>query len=102
MRAPGFWNHFREKAVENRADIAARLRLCLIALLLVGLGSRLALAARAANYHLMKKMKAGGEGGWDYLNIDSQARQLYISRGDHVGVMHADTGSKVGEIANTP
>jgi DNA-binding beta-propeller fold protein YncE len=50
----------------------------------------------------MKTMKAGGEGGWDYLNVDSQARRLYISRGDHVDVMDADTGSKVGEIANTP
>ena len=47
-------------------------------------------------------MNAGGEGGWDYLNVDSQARRIYISRGDHVDVVDADTGSKIGTIPNTP
>jgi DNA-binding beta-propeller fold protein YncE len=62
---------------------------------------RWAVAARTPAYHVMKKMKTGGEGGWDYLTMDPQARRLYISRSDHVDVIDADSGSKVGEIGNT-
>jgi DNA-binding beta-propeller fold protein YncE len=47
-------------------------------------------------------MNVGGEGGWDYLVVDPQARHLYITHSDRVVVLDVDTGSKVGEIANTP
>jgi hypothetical protein len=36
------------------------------------------LAAADGNYHLLKKVVLGGEGGWDYLNCDSEARRIYI------------------------
>ncbi|PYV18100.1 MAG: hypothetical protein DMG21_06065, partial [Acidobacteria bacterium] len=44
----------------------------------------LALAAalprpEGSGYHLMKKYQVGGEGFWDYLKMDSEARRLYIS-----------------------
>lgn len=52
-------------------------------------------------YHLVKKMAVGGEGGWDYLTVDSAARRLYVSRSTHVLVFDADTGAPVGEIPNT-
>src|SRR5712692_385593 len=102
MRARLLWDHIKATRMANRAGTGSRVRLCLFGLLLVGIGGRLAVAARTADYHLMKKTKVGGEGGWDYLNVDSQARRLYISRGDHVDVIDADNGTKVGEIANTP
>src|SRR5947209_19240915 len=101
MRTQGFWNDGSEKAAKYRVGAGSRVGVCLVGLLLVGVGSRLAVAARSASYHLMKKMKAGGEGGWDYLTVDSQARRLYISRGDHVDVVDVDTGSKVGQVDNT-
>jgi WD40 repeat protein len=44
----------------------------------------------------------GGEGGWDYLITDADARRTYISRGTHVVVIDADTGKNVGDIADTP
>ena len=28
------------------------------------------------------KIAVGGEGGWDYLSVDSDARRLYVSRGE--------------------
>jgi DNA-binding beta-propeller fold protein YncE len=43
----------------------------------------------------------GGEGGWDYLTLDSASRHLYISRGSHVLVIDADSGDPVGEIPDT-
>jgi DNA-binding beta-propeller fold protein YncE len=55
----------------------------------------------AADYHLLKKVVLGGEGFWDYLTVDSDARRLYISRGTHVMVVDADTYQVVGDIPNT-
>ena len=52
-------------------------------------------------YHLVKKMTVGGEGGWDYLTVDSAARRLYVSRSTRVLVFDADSGAPVGEIPNT-
>jgi YVTN family beta-propeller protein len=55
----------------------------------------------APNYHLLQKVTLGGEGGWDYLTVDPDARRLYISRGTHVMVVDADTEKVVGDIPNT-
>jgi len=62
----------------------------------------LAASAVAADYHLINTYKLGGEGGWDYLTIDSSSRRLYISRATHVMVIDVDTGKSVGDIPDTP
>ncbi len=64
----------------------------------------LAAMSRAAGpgYHVVNTWKLGGEGGWDYLTTDSNARRLYISRGTHVIVVDLDSGKSVGDIADTP
>src|SRR6516165_12140500 len=54
-----------------------------------------------SGYHVTKKVKVGGEGFWDYLNVDSDARRLYISRGTHVMVLDADSLESVGDIPDT-
>jgi DNA-binding beta-propeller fold protein YncE len=61
-----------------------------------------ALAAAGSGYHVVTTYKVGGEGGWDYLTTDSDARRVYISRGTHVMVLDADSGKSVGDIADTP
>jgi len=53
-------------------------------------------------YHIIKRLKVGGEGGWDYLTVDNAARRLYISRSTHVMVIDLDTDKVVGDIPNTP
>jgi DNA-binding beta-propeller fold protein YncE len=52
--------------------------------------------------HVIKRLKVGGEGGWDYLTVDGAARRLYISRSTHVMVIDLDTDKVVGDIPNTP
>src|ERR1043165_5968160 len=59
------------------------------------------IAAGPSGYHVAKSYKIGGDGGWDYLTVDSKARRVYISRGTHVMVVDADTGAVVGDIPNT-
>src|SRR5882724_1802807 len=32
-------------------------------------------------YHLIKEIPVGGDGGWDYVSVDSEGRVLYVSHG---------------------
>ena len=48
------------------------------------------------------KIAVGGDGGWDYLTVDSPARRLYVSRGNRVVVVDLDKETVVGELPDTP
>ncbi|HEV3375635.1 MAG TPA: hypothetical protein VG051_08005, partial [Candidatus Acidoferrum sp.] len=54
-------------------------------------------APPGSGYHLLKKMPVGGDGGWDYLTVDPDARRIYIARGTHVMVVDEDKGTVVGD-----
>src|SRR5206468_2675199 len=58
--------------------------------------------AAATGYHVTGEIKIGGEGGWDYLTVDSAARRLYVSHGTHVIVIDLDANKVVGDIPDTP
>ena len=53
-------------------------------------------------YHLIKEIPVGGEGGWDYLTVDSAGQRLYVSHGTKVVVIDLVKDQVVGEITNTP
>lgn len=55
---------------------------------------------QAPGFTLIKKTVIGGEGGWDYLSVDSKNKRLYVSHGTQVEVLNADTHEKVGVIPN--
>ena len=62
-----------------------------------------ATACRAdGSYHLLKEIPVGGDGGWDYLSVDSAAQRLYVSHGTKVVVIDLATNAVAGEIVNTP
>jgi len=61
-----------------------------------------AIAASAPGYHIVGTWKLGGEGGWDYLKVDSDAHRLYIARATRVMVIDTESGKPVGEISDTP
>ncbi len=54
------------------------------------------------NYHLLQTIPVGGDGGWDYLSVDSAAQRLYVSHGSKVVVIDLAKDAVVGEITNTP
>jgi DNA-binding beta-propeller fold protein YncE len=54
------------------------------------------------SYHIVGKIAAGGEGGWDYLIADTASERLYVSRGTHVMVVDLARDSVIGDIPNTP
>src|SRR5262245_25257439 len=60
------------------------------------------LHAADPNYHIVKEIQIGGEGGWDYLIVDSSAHRLYVSHATKIVVADTETGQVVGEIPDTP
>ncbi len=59
-------------------------------------------AAEAAptGYHILRTVTLGGDGGWDYLNLDTATGNLYITRGSHVMVVDPAKGTVLGDIAD--
>jgi DNA-binding beta-propeller fold protein YncE len=55
-----------------------------------------------ARYEKVRKIAVGGEGGWDFLEVDAANRRLYVARATHVVVVDLETEKVVGEIADTP
>lgn len=66
----------------------------------------LALLGRAwpagpSGYQVVKTVSMAGDGFWDYVNVDSNARRIYISHATKVVVLDADSFEAVGEIPDT-
>lgn len=61
-----------------------------------------ALAQSASGYKVVKTWKLGGNGGWDYLTVDSDGRRIFIARADRVMVVDEDSGKLLAEIPDTP
>ena len=53
-------------------------------------------------YDKVHTIKVGGDGGWDFLEVDTANHQLFVARGTRVIVIDLDTEKVVGEIADTP
>ena len=58
--------------------------------------------AGAAPYQVAQRFPVGGDGGWDYLSVDSARHLLYLSRATHVAILDSQTGKLVGDIGDTP
>ena len=74
----------------------------LASVMLLAMASQSAALEHAARYEKVHKIAVGGEGGWDYLTVDPEARRLYVSRGNRVVVLDLDKEAVVGELADTP
>lgn len=61
----------------------------------------LAASAAASDYRVTKTWKLGGDGGWDYLSVDSDTHRLFIARATRVIVVDTNSGKQVGEIPDT-
>jgi DNA-binding beta-propeller fold protein YncE len=77
-------------------------------LFILGLGgaivaaTALAQSPKSGPYKIVKNVKVGGPGGWDYVNVDPDARRLYIARRDqtvaHLTLYDLDTLQAAGEV----
>lgn len=56
-------------------------------------------ASNSSDYRLVSKITLGGEGGWDYFDIDPATGYVFIPRGDHILVVDS-SGKQVADIGN--
>ncbi len=68
---------------------------CILALLLAATAA----GASAADYKVVAHYPIGGDVRYDYLRVDPEMRRLYVSHGNRVDVLDADSGAKLGEIS---
>ena len=79
-----------------------RLRHALAVVVFLAMGS-MGFAQSAGPYKVLKTVKVGGVGGFDYVTADSVGRRLYIPRsgtGARISVFDLDTLAPAGEIPN--
>src|ERR1044072_3562556 len=69
---------------------------------LIAASTLLALLQTSSGYKLETRYSVPGNGGFDYVTIDSAARRLYLSHGTQVDVIDPDNGKLIGTIADTP
>lgn len=55
-------------------------------------------APQGSMYHVIRTMHLGGEGGWDYVTVDPDAKRIYIPRSTHIQVVDEDSGKLIGDI----
>jgi DNA-binding beta-propeller fold protein YncE len=58
--------------------------------------------AGTSGYHLAKKIPLGGDGLWDYLEVDPNTHHVLITRATRVMVVDPGQGKLVGEVPKTP
>jgi DNA-binding beta-propeller fold protein YncE len=55
----------------------------------------------SSGYRVQRTFEVGGEGGWDYLVVESARHRLFVSRSTHVMVIDTESGKVVGDIPGT-
>jgi DNA-binding beta-propeller fold protein YncE len=55
----------------------------------------------APSYQVVKKISLPGDGGWDYITLDPEARRLYITHSTQVQVFDIDQEKLIGQITPT-
>src|ERR1043165_5724466 len=69
---------------------------------LIAISTFFVLFQSGTGYKVVTHYPVPGNGGWDYVTIDSNARRLYLSHGTQVDVIDPDNGKLIGTIADTP
>ena len=87
---------------EDQAMSSSRYRALMVSgiatLLRVAIAGIAGAQSSAAGYHVTQRIPLGGEGGWDYIAVDTARGRLFISRSDRVMVVDQASGKVLGEI----
>ena len=57
-----------------------------------------AFVAAQSGWQVKRMIHVGGDGGMDYLTVDSQSHRLFVPRGTHTMVLDANSGKVLGDI----
>jgi len=73
-----------------------------VAFLILTSAPAIPVTSGASGYRLLKTIHLDGTEGWDYINMDSAARRLYIGRGSYMDVVDVDSGVLVAKLEGMP
>ena len=76
-------------------------RFAVFAVLVFWVGLVFAEEPKTNGYKVLRKAHLDGDGGWDCLAVDSDARRVYVTHDKRVEVLDADSLKKVGAIEGT-
>ncbi len=65
-------------------------------------GGLYAQGAGSGGYKILKKVSLPGDGGYDFLTVDSDARRVYLSHNDSIQVVDADGLTLIGTVEKVP
>src|SRR3954467_1653063 len=76
---------------------------CGAILLLVGIAAGIPINSQAqkTGYHILRTMKIGSAGGWDYIRPDASLKKIYTSHGNQVNIFDSVSGDSIGYIPHT-
>src|SRR5215475_15174135 len=58
----------------------------------------LSYASAQTSWKVEKTFQVGGEGGWDYVTVDSAHHRLFVTRSTHTMAIDIKTGQVLGDI----
>lgn len=56
---------------------------------------------QTTGFHILRTIKIGSSGGWDYIKADGALKRVYVSHGNQVNILDAISGDSVGYVPNT-
>lgn len=65
---------------------------------MIFLAATLTVALAQTNWTVVKTLPVGGQGGWDYVTVDSVTHRLYVPRATHTMVIDAESGKILADI----
>jgi len=83
-------NHFKLRAVLTMSVLLLVTNLCL------------AESTPSGGYKILQKASVAGDGGFDFMTVDSENRRVYISHNNSIQVLDADSLKLVGTVENVP
>jgi hypothetical protein len=73
------------------------MRMAYFALPMLLLGGSLPILSQG-KWDVSKTMHVGGDGGWDYVTVDSETHRVFVTRSTHTIAIDGVTGKVVGDI----
>src|ERR1700730_361196 len=55
-------------------------------------------APQNSGFRVIRSITLGGEGSWDYVTVDPDAKRIYVPRGTHIMVVDEESGKLDGHI----
>ena len=86
---------FGDIEMPKKTFVLTTLKFLLLSLVVCGSAPH---ALAQANWSVVNTFHIGGDGGWDYMTVDSENHRLYVPRSTHTMVIDAESGKTIADM----